>query len=47
MMKGFNLSRFSVIERVHLERVRLFFGHAVGNVIAILFGAILMTLIFY
>jgi diguanylate cyclase (GGDEF)-like protein len=47
MMKDFNLSRFSVIERVHLERVRLFFGHAVGNVIAILFGAILMSLIFY
>lgn len=41
------MSRLSVSERVYLERVRLFFGHAVGNVIAILFGAALMTLVFY
>ena len=37
-----NVSRLSVSERVYLERVRLFFGHAGSNGIAIFIGAGLM-----
>ena len=37
-----NVSRLSVSERLYLERVRLFFGHAGSNGIAIFIGAGLM-----
>ena len=40
--KGCKLQRLSVSERVYLERVSLFFGHAGGNAVAIFIGAALM-----
>ncbi len=45
--KGIALSRLSVSERVLLARVRLFFGHASGNALAVTFGAGLMLTVFY
>jgi diguanylate cyclase (GGDEF)-like protein len=41
------VSRLSVSERVYLERVRLFFGHAGGNAVAIFIGAALLITDFY
>jgi len=40
------LERLTVSQRVYLTRVKLFFGHAGGNAAAILFGAVLLLLVF-
>ncbi len=39
------MERLTVSQRVYLTRVKLFFGHAGGNVAAILFGAVLILLV--